>query len=44
MADMQLYNQAERDVIIAKIRAGLEAGKWAGVTAPELGISESTFY
>ena len=44
MADMQLFTQAERDEIIAKIRAGLVEGKRASVTAAELGISESTFY
>lgn len=44
MGDERTYTQAERDQIIAEIRAGLEAGKRVAVTAKELGIKESTFY
>lgn len=44
MGDGRNYTQAERDQIIAGIRAGLTAGKRAAVTAMELGITESTFY
>lgn len=44
MGDEQAYSQAERDRMIAKIRAGLEAGKAVAVTAKELGITAAMFY
>lgn len=44
MGDEHTYTQEERDRIITMIRAGLERGKRAAVTAKELGISERTFY
>lgn len=44
MGETQTYTQAERERIIARIRAGLERGQRVAVTARELGISQGIFY
>lgn len=44
MGEARTYAPAERERIIAKIRAGLKDGKRVAVSAAELGIGEATFY